>query len=74
MLAVAFDTTLPLVPVMVRVKVLFLVLVVVVTVSVDVPEPATEVGLKAALAPLGTPLMVKVSVPVNPAPAVVVTV
>lgn len=74
MVAIAFDTILPLVPLIVRVKVFFLVLEVVLTVSVDVPEPATEVGLNKAVAPEGNPLIVKVSVPVNPAPAVVVTV
>ena len=74
MVAVAFDTILPLVPVIVRVVVLFRVLEVVLTVSVDDPEPVTDVGLKAAVAPLGTPLMVKLTVPVNPAPAAVETV
>jgi hypothetical protein len=42
------------------------VLVLVVTVMVDEPEPVTEVGLKLALAPLGNPLAVKATAPLNP--------
>ena len=65
---------LPLVPVIVSVYDFFLVVEVVVTVNVELPEPATDAGLNVAFAPVGSPLMVNVSVPLNPAPAVVVTV
>ena len=36
------------------------------------PEPLTEVELKVALAPEGSPLTLKVTAPVNPGPAVIV--
>ena len=35
-------------------------------VSVEEPEPLTEAGLKLAIAPLGKPLTLKLTVPVNP--------
>jgi hypothetical protein len=50
------------------------VLALVITVMVDDPEPATEAGLKLALAPAGNPLALKVTVPVNPPEPVTVTV
>ncbi len=36
------------------------------TVSVELPEPATETGLKLPPAPEGKPLILKLTVPVNP--------
>jgi len=45
-----------------------------VTVIVVAPDPITEVGLKAALAPPGSPLTLKVTAPVNPSKGVTVTV
>ena len=36
------------------------------------PEPLTELELKVALEPEGSPLTLKVTVPVNPGPAVIV--
>jgi len=65
---------LPLVPVIVKVYVPDATFLLVVTVSLDVPEFTTVVGLSFALANLGSPLSVSVTVPVNPAPAVIVTV
>src|SRR6476659_7121377 len=41
---------------------------------VEEPEPVTEVGLKLALAPLGRPLTLKLTVPVNPPSAATVAV
>ena len=64
---------LPLVPVMVSVKVP-LALQVLVTFSVDVPEPVTEAGLKFAVIPAGSPLMLRATAPVNPPDGVAVTV
>jgi len=46
----------------------------VVTVIVELPEPLTEVGLKLALAPDGSPLALKLTVPLNPLNAVTVAV
>ena len=46
----------------------------VVTVRVDVPEPLTEVGLKLPEALVGSPLTLKVTVPVNPPDGVTVAV
>ena len=71
---VAVCTRVPLVPVIVNVLVPAGVLALVVTVMVDDPEPATEGGLKLALAPAGNPLALKVTVPVNPPEGVTVTV
>jgi hypothetical protein len=50
------------------------VLLAVVTVIVEEPEVVTVRGLKLAFAPAGSPLAVKVTVPVNPftAPTVAV--
>ena len=43
-------------------------------VSVDEPEPPlTEVGLKVAVAPLGNPLALKLTAPLNPPEGVTVT-
>jgi hypothetical protein len=42
------------------------VLELVVTVSVDAPEPVSEVGLNPAVAPVGNPLTLNPTVPVNP--------
>ncbi len=41
---------------------------------VDEPEPVTDVGLKLALAPLGSPLAVNVTVPLKPPDPVAVAV
>ena len=49
-------------------------LVLVVTDIVDEPEPVTDVGLKLALAPLGSPLAVNVTVPLKPPDPVAVAV
>ena len=38
----------------------------VVTDIVDEPDPVTDVGLKLALAPAGSPLAVNVTVPLKP--------
>lgn len=40
--------------------------VVVLTVSVELPDPTTDVGLKLAEAPVGNPLTLKLTVPLNP--------
>src|SRR6516225_7989607 len=65
---------LPLVPVMVIVYVPVGVVELVATERVELPEPATEVGLKLAVVPLGSPLTLKFTVPVKPftAPTVAV--
>jgi hypothetical protein len=44
------------------------------TVIVVEPEVFTVVGLKVAVAPVGRPLTLNVTVPVNPVPGVTVTV
>lgn len=59
-------TRLPLVPVMVRVNIPLGVDLLVLTVRVDVPEPVTEVGLNVPVARRGSPLTLKLTVPVNP--------
>jgi hypothetical protein len=64
----------PLVPVSVRVELLAGVFVEVVTLRVDVPEPDTDVGLKLPLAALGKPDALRVTVPLNPPEAEIVTV
>ena len=56
----------PLAPVIVSVYVLAGVVVAVETVSVELPEPAIEVGLKLAVAPVGNPLTLRFTVPVKP--------
>ena len=71
---VAECTRLPLVPVMVKVYVPAGVDVLVVTDMVEEPEPATEAGLKLALAPAGKPLALKLTLPVNPPAPVTVAV
>src|SRR5262249_33617797 len=67
-------TRLPLVPVMVSVYVPAGVLVLVVTDIVDEPDPVTDVGLKLALAPAGSPLALKVITPLKPPDPVAVAV
>ena len=54
---------LPLAPVMVSVKVPVDAVLEVETLNVDEPEPLTEVGLNVAVAPVGTPLTLKLTVP-----------
>ena len=63
---VALWIKLPLVPVMVRVFVPVAAPVVVVMLRVELPEPITEVGVNVALAPAGSPLTVKPTLPLNP--------
>jgi len=36
------------------------------TVSIEFPEPASDVGLKLAVAPVGKPLTPRLTVPVKP--------
>jgi len=64
----------PLVPVIVMLYVPVGVVLTVVTVIVDGPEPVTELGLKLAPAPVGSPLALKLTAPVNPFTAPTVTV
>jgi hypothetical protein len=59
-------TRVPLVPVIVSVYVPGGVEALVVTDMVEVPEPVTELGLKLALAPAGSPVAVRPTTPVNP--------
>ena len=42
--------------------------------KVDLPEPATDVGLKLAVTPLGNPLKLRLTAPVKPFTAAMVTV
>jgi hypothetical protein len=56
----------PLVPVIVSVGLPAGVLLVVVTVSVDDPVPLTVDGENDAVAPLGTPLLLRLTDPLNP--------
>jgi hypothetical protein len=65
---------LPLVPVRVSVEVPTGVVPAVVTVSVEVPLPLIVAGEKLAVAPVGNPLALRVTVPVNPFNAPIVTV
>ena len=44
------------------------------TVKVDDPDPVTEVGLNEAVAPVGRPVNVKLTVPVKLVPGVTVAV
>ena len=67
-------TRLPLVPLMVNVYVPLIVLLLVCTVRVDVPDVVTDVGMKLVLERLGTPLTLKLTVPVNELNGVTVTV
>ena len=46
----------------------------VVTVMVEEPEPVTDAGLKLALAKLGKPLALNVTLPANPPEGLTVTV
>jgi len=72
---VAVCTAVPLVPVTVSVELAPGVAAVVVTVMVEVPAPPVMVaGLNDAVAPVGRPLTVGVTVPVNPFCAATVTV
>jgi hypothetical protein len=64
----------PLVPVIVSVLVPAGVFVAVVTVNMEEPEPLTEVGLKLLVAPEGSPLSVKPTLPLNPFNALTVAV
>jgi hypothetical protein len=63
---VAVWLRLPLAPVMVNVKLPEAVELIVDTVRVDDPDPLTEDGLKLPVAPLGSPLMLNDTVPLNP--------
>jgi hypothetical protein len=65
---------LPLVPVMVSVEVAVGVVPSVVTVSVEGPLPLMVAGEKLAVAPVGKPLALRVTVPVNAFRAPTVTV
>jgi len=64
----------PLSPVIVKGYVPVGVVALVVTVMVDEPEVVTDAGLKLALAPAGSPLELKVTVPVKPPDGVTVAV
>jgi hypothetical protein len=66
--------TLPLTPLSVNVEVPTGVLTAVVTVNVELPAPVTVAGEKLAVAPVGNPLALSVTAPVNPfnAPMLVV--
>jgi hypothetical protein len=64
----------PLVPVMVSVEVLWPMELPVLMVIVVVPEPVTVGGVKLGVAPLGKPLTLGVTVPLNPLLGVTVTV
>jgi hypothetical protein len=65
-LTFAVCTRLPLVPVIVSVDVPTGVVPLVVTVSVDVPDPVTVTGEKLAVAPVGNPLALSATTPLNP--------
>jgi hypothetical protein len=65
---------LPLVPVMVKVRVPRVALLLTCTLSVDVPDPVTELGLNVAVTREPCPLTLKLTVPVNPFTAPMVTV
>ena len=69
-LATPVCDSVPLVPVTVRVEVAATVAVVVMTLKVEDPEAIAE---KPAVAPLGNPVAARVTVPVNPFFAVMVT-
>jgi hypothetical protein len=57
----------PLVPLIVSVYVPAGVEALVDTVKVELPEPATDVGLNVGVAPVGRPLALNATLPVNPA-------
>ena len=65
---------LPLVPVIVNGKLPAGVVVLDVTVNVEDPDVVTDAGLKLAVAPVGSPLTLNVTVPVNPPDGVTVAV
>ena len=65
---------LPLVPVMVSVDVPAAVVLAVVTVSVEVPVPLIVAGEKLGVAPVGNPLALSVTGPLNPLSAPTLTV
>jgi len=65
-LTVVVCVTLPLMPLSVNVEVPTGVLPVVVTVNVEFPAPITVAGEKLAVAPVGNPLALNVTTPVNP--------
>lgn len=64
----------PLAPVIVNGKLPVGVVLAVVTVKVEEPDVVTEVGLKLAVAPVGSPLTLKFTVPVKPPVGLTVTV
>jgi|SRR5262249_7312907 len=64
----------PLVPVMVRVRVPRVALSLTLTDSVDVPEPVTEGGVKVGVTRAPCPVTLRLTVPVNPFTAPIVTV
>ena len=65
-LTVVVWVRLPLTPLIVKVEVPSGVLPVVVTVRVELPDPVTVAGEKLAVAPVGKPLALSVTTPVNP--------
>ncbi len=71
---VAVCDRLPLVPVIVSVYVPAGVVVAVETVRVELPEVVTDAGLKLAVAPVGSPLTLRFTVPVKPFRALIVVV
>jgi hypothetical protein len=73
-LVVAEWASVPLVPVTVSVEVAAAAVPSVVTVSVEVPLPVIVVDEKLGEAPVGKPVALKVTVPVNPFKAPMVTV
>jgi hypothetical protein len=66
-------TVLPM-PVMVMVLAPLLALLAGCTVKVEVPDPVTDAGLKLAVTREGSPLTLRLTVPVNPFTAPIVTV
>ena len=44
------------------------------TLTVEVPDPVTDVGLNVAVAPVGNPLALSATLPLNPLKAVTVPV
>jgi hypothetical protein len=65
---------LPLVPVTVSVYVPAAVVLAVETLNVEEPEPLTEVGLNEVVTPVGTPLTLSATLPLNPLSAPTLTV
>lgn len=65
---------LPLTPVMVKVRVPLVALLLTTTERVEVPDPVTDVGLKDAVTREPNPLTLRLTVPVNPLTAPIVTV